>query len=118
MFVLPDNIAYQSMCQNAVCNLLQEAFSVFQRYHPGYADWDAPWTGPWNDTTEAYALLIAVTLTGIDTILTLDTDESDELSVTTSGDLTTAVILSTLGRGMRWKHCHNLWSIMRQLTLL
>lgn len=93
---LPDNITFEPTCQNEVCDLLQEAFEIFkdnlQRYHPGYADGHAPWTGPWDDATKAHTLSVDVTVNGVNTSLDLETDESYELTVTTSNDLTTAVI--------------------------
>lgn len=104
-FFLPDNISFQKTCQNEVCNLLDEAFSIFKdnllRYHPSYSNGDAPWIGPWNATTEAHTLYLDVTVTGINSTLTLDTNESYELSVTTSGDLTTAIIVGPTYFGAR-----------------
>lgn len=102
---LPDNISFQPTCQSEVCNLLEEAFAIFkdnlQRYHPGYSNGDAPWLGPWNATTEAHLLYVDVTVTGVNSSLTLETDESYELSVTTSGDVTTAVIIGSTFFGAR-----------------
>lgn len=102
---LPDKIVLQRTCLNPVCNLLDEAFAIFkdnlQRYHPSYSNGDAPWSGPWNATTEAHILYVDVTVTGVDTSLTLETDESYELSVTTSGDVTTAVIVGSTFFGAR-----------------
>lgn len=102
---LVDNIAFEPTCLGEVCNMLQEAFVIFkdnlQRYHPAYSHGKAPWRGPWDASTLAHTLYVAVSVSGEATHLELDTDESYELTVTTAGDVTTAAITAPTYFGAR-----------------
>lgn len=102
---LPWKTTLQSICQGEVCDLLQEAYVIFkdtlQRYHPHYADGRAPWTGPWDEATELQVLQLDVTVAENDTVLTLDTDESYDLTVTTGTDLISVIIIAPTYFGAR-----------------
>ncbi|KAG0725328.1 Chitooligosaccharidolytic beta-N-acetylglucosaminidase [Chionoecetes opilio] len=102
---LPKSITFQPTCHVAVCPLLQQAYDIFldtlQRHHPDYAEGGAPWTGPWNTTTEGHGLHLDVTVAGADVTLTLDTDESYDLTVTTKHDVTSVIIIAKTYFGAR-----------------
>lgn len=102
---LPWKMTLQPICQGEVCNLLHEAYDIFtdtlQRYHPHYANGRAPWTGPWDAATELQVLQIDVTVVENDTALTLDTDESYDLTVTTGTDVISVLIIAPTYFGAR-----------------
>ncbi|XP_050689017.1 chitooligosaccharidolytic beta-N-acetylglucosaminidase-like [Eriocheir sinensis] len=100
---LPQSVSLKPMCLPEVCPVLQEAFEVFldslQRYHPEYAEGAAPWTGPWDAATQAHKLVVEVAVRGPETHLTLDTDESYDLTV--AGGTTTASVTANTFFGAR-----------------
>ncbi|MPC14659.1 Chitooligosaccharidolytic beta-N-acetylglucosaminidase [Portunus trituberculatus] len=102
---LPWMMRLQPICQGEVCNLLREAYDIFtdtlHRYHPHYANGKAPWTGPWDATTELQVLQLDVTVASNDTILTLDTDESYDLTVTIGTDLISVIVIAPTYFGAR-----------------
>lgn len=102
---LPQKVTFNSTCDGEVCALLLEEFDIFksnlERYHPDYAAGSAPWTGPWNKTTEAHALHLDVTVASTNVALTLDTDESYNLAVSTNADVTIAIIIAPTYFGAR-----------------
>ena len=102
---LPQSVNFQPTCQEVVCKLLQEAYKIFkhtlQRYHPDYANGSAPWTGPWDTATKLHGLHLDVTVGGADTTLTLDTDESYDLMVTTRNNATFVIIIAPTYFGAR-----------------
>lgn len=88
-----------------VCNLLLETFDIFkanlERYHPDYAAGRAPWMGPWNETVRVHTLHLDVTVGSTSATLTLNTDESYDLAVTTNGNVTSAIIIAPTYFGAR-----------------
>nr|XP_045602904.1 chitooligosaccharidolytic beta-N-acetylglucosaminidase-like isoform X2 [Procambarus clarkii] len=102
---LPSNVTHTTACAGEVCALLETAIGIFkdnlQRYHPDYVDGSAPWDGPWDPVTLAHTLQIDVVVSGEETRVTLDTDESYDLSVQTSGDITKASIVAPTYFGAR-----------------
>ncbi|KAK3868632.1 hypothetical protein Pcinc_025995 [Petrolisthes cinctipes] len=104
---LPTNLTHSLTCGAGgdSCQLLQEAVAIFQdnlhRYHPNYKNGSAPWVGPWDPSTLRHKLHLDVTIQGGDGILTLNTDESYELAVSTVESVTTAVIIAPTFFGAR-----------------
>ncbi|KAG7167815.1 chitooligosaccharidolytic beta-N-acetylglucosaminidase-like [Homarus americanus] len=102
---LPSNITHKTSCAPAVCELLEQAVVIFkdnlQRYHPDYAAGLTPWKGPWGPATVGHTLNLDVTVNTDATRLSLETDESYSLSVSTTGQTTTAIIITATYFGAR-----------------
>ncbi|KAK7063269.1 beta-N-acetylhexosaminidase activity protein [Halocaridina rubra] len=102
---IPTNVTKNIIAHPQVESLLLEAMQIFQRnlhmYHPKFVENEAAWAGPWDPETLAHKLHIDITVTGQDTRLTLDTDESYRLDVVTSDSQTTAQIAAQTFFGAR-----------------
>nr|XP_027219274.1 chitooligosaccharidolytic beta-N-acetylglucosaminidase-like [Penaeus vannamei] len=104
-FFLPTNVTRRVSCQDAVCPLLDQAIDLFldnlQKYHPDYAGGSAPWEGPWDASIVSHTLDLDVTIWNADDRLSLETDESYQLFVTTIADKTNAQVVAATYFGAR-----------------
>lgn len=102
---LPSNVLLKTSCSEEVCQLVEEAFSIFKEnlemYHPDYSGGPAPWADPWDPSSATHTLTVLVRVVRPDTYLTLDMDESYELSVTTREGATIAIIMANTFFGAR-----------------
>lgn len=102
---IPTNVTKRITAHPEVEVLLEQAIQIFKTnlhmYHPEFADGMAPWKGPWDPQTLAHQLRLDITVEGIDTRLTLNTDESYRLDVSTTGSDTSAQIIAQTYFGAR-----------------
>ncbi|XP_064096228.1 chitooligosaccharidolytic beta-N-acetylglucosaminidase-like [Macrobrachium nipponense] len=102
---LPSNIDYRISAHPEVSALLREALAVFKnnldQYNPKYSDGTELWNDQYDSKTVAHKVFIDITVSGMDTHLTLDTDESYTLAVLTKEDKTTATIIASNFFGAR-----------------
>ncbi|XP_068249176.1 chitooligosaccharidolytic beta-N-acetylglucosaminidase-like [Palaemon carinicauda] len=102
---LPKNISQRMSAHLEVSNLLEEALSIFKKnieqYHPEYSSGMDLWENIKNPKILARSLFLDFTVSGMDTQLTLETDESYTLAVLTNGNQTTATIIAASFFGAR-----------------
>ncbi|XP_068249173.1 chitooligosaccharidolytic beta-N-acetylglucosaminidase-like [Palaemon carinicauda] len=102
---LPKNISQRISAHPEVSNLLEEALSIFKKnieqYHPRYWSGMDLWKNINNPKILGHSLFLDFTVSGMDTQLTLETDESYTLAVLTNGDQTTATIIAASFFGAR-----------------
>ncbi|KAK8737037.1 hypothetical protein OTU49_004769 [Cherax quadricarinatus] len=94
---LPRNVALVSKVPEQVETLIKEAFDLFkdnlEKYHPYYvAGVGAPWSVPWEPSSATHTLQVVIKVRGLESYLTLQTDESYQLQLVTVGQVTTATI--------------------------
>ncbi|XP_064096224.1 chitooligosaccharidolytic beta-N-acetylglucosaminidase-like [Macrobrachium nipponense] len=103
---LPSNVTLSfTVSTEEVERLLQQATGIFkenlQMNHPEYVNGKASWEGFYDPATVAHVLHLDITVSGVDTRLKLETDESYSLSIATSGAQSTATIIAASYFGAR-----------------
>lgn len=112
---LPANVEFvPPTCMTKVCPLLHVAFDIFRenlnKYHPDYSEDHNPWNNSENNLSKDHNSLnsggthkvrVEVKVTGEETYLTLDTDESYELQLETTDDVTSVTISAPTFFGAR-----------------
>ncbi|XP_068248903.1 chitooligosaccharidolytic beta-N-acetylglucosaminidase-like [Palaemon carinicauda] len=102
---LPSNVTQKLTVVKEVEGLMQQAIDIFkenlQMNHPHYHDGKALWTGSYDPATLAHTLHLDITVSGTDSRLRLETDESYSMSVSTLEAQSTATIISQTYFGAR-----------------
>ncbi|XP_076038793.1 beta-hexosaminidase 1 [Oratosquilla oratoria] len=98
-YFLPKNLAHDLLCSGDSCNLLKQAFAIFEdnlnKYNPTYSNGEASWTGPWAPSVETHQVSVHIVLQMDQSHLKMDTDESYQLTVqTAAGGSTSAVTIT------------------------
>ncbi|KAG7159963.1 Chitooligosaccharidolytic beta-N-acetylglucosaminidase-like 4 [Homarus americanus] len=95
---LPTNVFLTPLITDEVLPLLLEAFDIFkgnlEKHHPHYSSGSAPWSSHWSPSSAIHGVEVKVQVQGVETFLTLHTNESYELHIHTDGDKTTATIIA------------------------
>ncbi|KAG7159965.1 Chitooligosaccharidolytic beta-N-acetylglucosaminidase-like 6 [Homarus americanus] len=95
---LPTNVFLTPLITEEVLPLLREAFDIFkgnlEKHHPHYSSGSAPWSSHWSPSSAVHGVEVKVQVQGVETFLTLHTNESYELHIHTDGDKTTATIIA------------------------